>query len=69
MYNMLKPEKFAKLRPQDVLKFVVGSFEDLDLAKSIIDYLRMNGCCCYCYLSPVFGDIEPVDIVGFMLKK
>lgn len=64
--RMLPLNKFAKLRAQDVLKFVVGSKEDLELTYSVYKYLRENGCNCYIYLSPVFGDIEPVDIVNFM---
>lgn len=67
--KMLPLDTFAKLRPQDVLKFVVGSFEDLELAKSVITYLRSKGCDCCFYLSPVFGDIQPLDIVNYMLKN
>lgn len=64
--KMLPIEKFAKLRSQDVLKFVVGSEKDLELAKDIIIKLRSMNCDCYFYLSPVFGAIEPVQIVEFM---
>lgn len=64
--KMLPIEKFAKLRSQDVLKFVVGSEKDLELAKDIITKLRSMNCDCYFYLSPVFGAIEPVEIVEFM---
>ena len=67
--KMLPVEKFVKLRHNDVLKFVVGSKEDLDLAKHIINELRFKGCDCYFYLSPVFGMIKPVDIVDYMLKN
>lgn len=67
--KMLPIEKFAKLRPQDVLKFVVGSQQDLDLAYDIIMQLRDEyNCDCYFYLSPVFGEIEPVEIVEYMKK-
>lgn len=64
--KMLPLEKFAKLRKQDVLKFVVGSKKDLELAKSVIDHIRSLGSECRCYLSPVFGMIEPKEIVEFM---
>lgn len=68
--KMLPLEKFAKLRPQDVLKFVVGSEEDLNLAYNVIDTLRNKySCNCYVYLSPVFGKIEPKRIVEFMQEK
>lgn len=65
--KMLPLEKFAQLREQDVLKFVVGSEEDLLLAESIIKYIRDAGSRCWVYLSPVFGMIEPVEIVNFMI--
>lgn len=67
-HKMISLDKFAMLREQDVLKFVVGSQKDLDLAKSVIDYIRNKGSRCYCYLSPVFGMIKPVDIVEYMQK-
>lgn len=67
--KMLSLDIFARLRPQDVLKFVVGSTQDLELAQSVIQTLRGKGCDCYFYLSPVFGDIKPVDIVEFMMKN
>lgn len=65
-YEMLPLDTFAKLREQDVLKFVVGSQRDLELAYEVYSYLRLKECNCYIYLSPVFGDIEPKDIVEFM---
>lgn len=64
--KMLPLDTFAKLREQDVLKFVVGSQKDLELAYEVYSYIRSKGCNCYIYLSPVFGDIEPKDIVEFM---
>lgn len=64
--EMLGWDKFAHLRSNDVLKFVVGSQEDLELAREVITYIRSHGCNCYVYLSPVFGDIEPAEIVEFM---
>lgn len=64
--KMLSLEKFVQLRERDVLKFVVGSEEDLLLAESIINYIRDAGSRCWVYLSPVFGMIEPSEIVDFM---
>lgn len=66
--KMLPLETFSKLRPQDVLKFVVGSQEDLSTALNVMTTLRANGCDCYFYLSPVFGMIEYADIIDFMKK-
>ena len=66
--SMLSLDKFVKLRPQDVLKFVVGNKDDLDLAHSVITTLRNAGCNCFIYISPVFGGIEPKQIVEYMMK-
>ena len=51
------------LRPQDVLKFVVGSIEDLEQMKNVL--LEYNPSCTI-FVSPVFGKIEPVEIVEFI---
>lgn len=63
---MLTYEKFSKLRDLDVIKFVVGNEEDLNKAFEIVKFLRNNDCNCYVYFSPIFGNIEPADIVEFM---
>ena len=54
---------FGYLRETDTLKFVCGSHEDLVRAKEIIDEYQPV---CKIYLSPVFGRIEPAEIVDFM---
>lgn len=51
------------LRKQDVLKFVVGSTQDLQEAKGICKKYRPKA---KIYVSPVFDRIEPADIVKFM---
>ena len=67
--KMLPVETFATLRERDVLKFVVGSEEDLRLAKTVTDKIRSLRSECWVYLSPVFGAIEPKRIVEFMLRE
>ena len=54
------------LRVRDVLKFVVGSEEDLEAAKYIINTYHPRS---RIYLSPVFGEIEAKDIVKFVLDN
>lgn len=56
------------LRNKDVLKFVVGSEEDLLKAKKVIleEYLQGK---CNIFFSPVFGKIEPSRIVEFILEN
>ena len=56
------------LREQDVLKFVVGSQEDLEAANNIIHKYQLQGYC-NIFISPVFGKIEPVEIVNYILKN
>lgn len=54
------------LHSKDVLKFVVGSKEDLDDMKHII---QTNDLKCSIFVSPIFGDIEPADIVSYVLEN
>lgn len=54
------------LQCKDVLKFVVGSIEDCKQAKDIIDNIKPEAAI---YFSPVFGKIEPKEIVEFLLSN
>ena len=47
------------------MKFVCGSREDLQRAWEVIQEYGLTERC-HVYLSPVFGSIEPVDMVAFM---
>ncbi len=49
----------------DSVKFVVGQTEDLRRAHDVIEKFDLVGKC-QVYLSPVFGSIEPSDIVEYM---
>ena len=61
-------ENFSALEAEDTVKFVSGSKADLERAGEIIEkYGLLNRC--HVYFSPVFGRIEPVEIVSFMLNK
>lgn len=51
-----------KLRENDVLKFVIGK-DDFDKLKQVIEKYSIKS---YIYLSPVFGEVEPFEIVDFM---
>ena len=51
-----------KLRKNDVLKLVIGK-GDFDKVKEVIEKYSIKS---YIYLSPVFGEIEPFEIVDFM---
>lgn len=51
------------LRPCDVLKFVVGTKEDLEDMKRVVLTYEPH---CNIFVSPIFGQIELVDIVNFI---
>ena len=50
---------------KDTVKFVCGSAEDLQQALEVITKYQLDEKCAV-YLSPVFGQIEPADMVEFM---
>lgn len=52
-----------QLREKDVLKFVVGTKEDLDRCRDIYKWTQAQ-----VFISPVFGEIEPKDIVEYVLE-
>lgn len=58
---------FEHLTEDDVLKFVVGSEEDLLAAKNFL--LNVYHGDPQVYFSPVFGKITPEEIVDFILKN
>lgn len=60
-------DNFALLKPQDTVKFVAGSRNDLTRALEIIRQYDLTHRC-HVYFSPVFGRIEPVEIVEFMME-
>lgn len=59
---------FNYLNDSDTVKFVVGSPDDLNKAKEIIDKYNLVGKC-QIYFSPVFGNIEPAEIVEYMIAN
>ena len=63
MERFMHTENFALLYPQDTVKFVCGSKEDVLRAKEIAAQYKPE---CPLYLSPVFGRIEPAEIVEIM---
>ena len=61
-------ENYEYINKNDVLKFVAGSKYDLDKAVQIIEKFSLTDRC-HVYISPVFGKINPSDIVKFMAEK
>lgn len=59
-------DNYDHLREEDTVKFVCGSDEDLNRAEEIIrDYGLTEKC--HVYLSPVFGEMDPADMVSYMI--
>lgn len=68
MQMAMKMENYKYLRSCDTVKFVVGSVEDLDAAKSVIDVYKLTEKCAV-FLSPVFGNIQSTEIVDYMIEN
>lgn len=68
MENHMRTENFFALEKKDTVKFVSGSRADLERALEIIREHGLIGKCAV-YISPVFGEIEPAEIVDFMLAN
>ena len=60
------PDNLDRLREEDTVKFVVGSEQDLLCAEELVRKSNLTEKC-HVYLSPVFGQIEPEQIVAFMI--
>ena len=59
---------FDLLDKADTVKFVAGSMADLDRAASVIEDYKLQERCDVC-ISPVFGNIEPENIVKYMQEN
>lgn len=67
MEKKMNLDNYQYLVKDDVIKFVVGSIDDLDKAVEIIDkYDLVNRV--QIYFSPIFNLIEPSDIVDYMIE-
>lgn len=66
MEAMMNTSNLKRLRKHDVLKFVVGSEEDLLKVKQVLTKYKPR---CSIFISPVFGEIQPREIVEFVLKN
>ncbi len=58
-------KNFGVIEPRDTVKFVVGSMNDLEKAREIIEEYQLTDRC-QVILSPVYGDIDMNDIVEYM---
>ncbi len=68
--NMAKKNLYANIdlmKPADEIKFVIGSLEDYEWSKEIISKYDLNSKCSILF-SAVFGKLEPVKLVEWILK-
>ncbi len=68
MTDKMLMSNYDHIRKNDTVKFVCGNTEDLKAALEIIDRYSLTAICGV-YISPVFGSIEPKDIVDFMIEN
>lgn len=60
----MKISNFLMARPYDGVKFVCGSKEDLEKMKEMLNYTSAQ-----CFVSPLFGSIDPKDIAEFIIEN
>ena len=68
MTDFMYLENLSNLDKKDTVKFVAGSRGDLEKAKQIMEEYSLIGRCSI-YLSPVFGKINPAEMVEFMVEN
>lgn len=66
MSDKMNIRAFKALGCTDVIKFVVGSIEDIEQS---IKFYYENGVKAVPYISPVFGKIEPKMIAEYMKRR
>lgn len=66
MSKKMIESNLALLDENDILKFVVGSTEDLNQMKQLLETHSVKA---KCYVSPVFGKIQPVDLVNYVIDN
>ncbi len=66
MVNKNRYENIKHLKPEDEIKFVIGSREDYEWTKQTIEKFNLSNK--NILLSVVFGKLEPATLVEWMLK-
>ena len=68
--NMMKKNLYENLnfiKPLDEIKFVIGTKEDYEWTKEIIEKYKLNNKCEVLF-SVVFGSLEPLTLVNWILE-
>ena len=63
MTDFVDTDIFETLCMRDVIKFVVGTEDDMEQA---YEFMKTKTTAAYIYISPVFGQIEPTKLVRFV---
>lgn len=66
MESFMNMKNYDFLTPEDTVKFVCGDAVDLEKALEVIHKYKLTENCTV-YLSPVFGKIQPSEMVDFMI--
>lgn len=67
MEHRMEKDNFALLSECDVVKFVAGSHADLDRMRYIVEKHLLDSPA-QAFASPVFGSIEPSEVVGYLIE-
>lgn len=63
MTSKMNSDVFQNLTSEDVLKFVVGSVDDMEQALEVVENYNISA---QIYVSPVYGLFDAKDIVSFL---
>lgn len=63
MTSYMNKDAFTCLTENDVIKFVVGSIDDLKQAKAFIEEIKPRA---HIFVSPIFGKIEAAEIAEYL---
>lgn len=63
--NAMNTDNYNYITSEDTVKFVAGSIDDLEKAREIIEKYKLAEKC-NVYISPVYNEIAPADIVEYM---
>ena len=66
MEDKMNLTNFDCLSSKDTVKFVCSDVQELDKVCEIVDKYGLSEKCA-CLISPVFGSIEPADMVDYMI--
>lgn len=68
MEENMELSNMKRLQKKDTVKFVCSDYRDLEKAEEIIRKYHLDERC-HVYLSPVFGKIDPADMVEYMKER